>query len=145
MRDDSNPWKRSFHKANLGPVQNEYLYFFVSDKLPAVYLLAQTIFTIQFYVQPNIENVMKKNQVPLKETKRIGILFGTIFYSKYLPRYSNVIELFVKLRKKNVEINWTQRQTVAFETLKKVVMKKKKKKKKKERKKTVVRIYDPKK
>ena len=50
----------------------------------------------------------------------------TNFYSKYLPRYRDLIVSFSKLRQKSVQFNWTQRQTDAFET--KNWLKKKKKK-----------------
>ena len=52
------------------------------------------------------------------------------FCSRYLRRYSELIEPFVE---KNVEFKWTQEQNKAFEELKKVLPSK-----------TVIKIFDPK-
>ncbi len=72
---------------------------------------------------------MKGWNITRWETKKIAVfapgnkkelesLLGqTHFYSKYLPRYSELIEPFAKLPKNNIEVSWTQRQTITFETL----------------------------
>ena len=54
--------------------------------------------------------------------KELESFLGLItFNSRYLPRYSELIEPFAEMRKKNVEFSWTQKQNKAFEALKKAL------------------------
>ena len=55
-------------------------------------------------------------------------------YSRYLSRYSELIEPFVKMRNKNVEFSWTRKENKAFEALKKALTSK-----------PVINLFDPKK
>ena len=70
-----------------------------------------------------------------KNKKELESFLGlTNFYGKYLPRYSDIVEPFVELRKNNVKFKWTQRKNIAFESFKKVLIRK-----------PIVKIFDPKK
>ena len=71
---------------------------------------------------------------PTNKKELESFLGLTNFYSKYIPRYSDIIQPFAKLRKKNVDFNWTQKQSLAFESLKKALTRK-----------PVIKIFDPKK
>ena len=45
-----------------------------------------------------------------KYTKEFESFLGlTNFYSKFLPRYSEIVEPFAEIRKRNAEFKWTQR------------------------------------
>ena len=51
----------------------------------------------------------------LKNKKELESFLGLInFYSRYLPKYSELIEPFAEMRKKNIEFTWTQKQNKAF-------------------------------
>ena len=67
--------------------------------------------------------------------KELESFLGLInFYSRYLPRYSEIIEPFAEMSKKNMEFTWMQKQNKAFEALKKALTSK-----------LVIKIFDPKK
>ena len=67
--------------------------------------------------------------------KELESFLGLInFYSRYLPRYSELIEPFVEMSKTNREFIWMQEQNRAFEALKKALSSK-----------PVIKIFDPKK
>ena len=55
------------------------------------------------------------------------------FYSRYLPRHSELIAPFAEMRKNNVGFTWTQKQNKAFKALKKALTSK-----------PVIKIFNPK-
>ena len=65
-----------------------------------------------------------------KNEKELESFLG--FHSKYLSRYSDLIEPFAELWRKNAEFKWTQRQNIAFKSLKKALRK------------LIVKIFNPK-
>ena len=63
-------------------------------------------------------NKIAKMENPTNK-KDLESFLGLInFYSRYLPRYSELIEPFAEKRK-NVEFTWAQKQNKAFEEFKK--------------------------
>ena len=56
------------------------------------------------------------------------------FYRRYVPKHTNLTELFANLRKKNVEFIWSEKQQKAFDRLKVIMAKK-----------PVEKVWDPKK
>ena len=67
--------------------------------------------------------------------KELESFLGLInFYSRYLSRYSELIEPFVEMCNKNEEFSWTRKENKAFEALKKALTSK-----------PVINLFDPKK
>ena len=57
-----------------------------------------------------LTNKTAKMEKPTNK-KELESFWGLIdFYGRYLPRYSELIEPFVEMRKKNVEFTWTQKK-----------------------------------
>ena len=82
-------------------------------------------------------NMLKKivQVATLSNRKELESLLGLAnFYSRYLPKYSELIEPFNDLRKMNCEFKWISKQERAFNKLKKALMEK-----------PIVKISDPKK
>ena len=55
-------------------------------------------------------------------------------YNRYIPKFLDLIQPFVNLRKKKSEFKWGEKQDIAFNRVKKELMKK-----------SVVKVFDPKK
>ena len=67
-----------------------------------------------------------------KELEYFGGLVN--FYRRYVPKYTDLIQLLTNLRKKNVEFIWSEEQQKAFDRLKVIMAKK-----------PAVNIFDPRK
>ena len=68
-----------------------------------------------------LTNKIAKMEKPTNK-KELESFLGLInFYSRYFPRYSELIKPFAKMRKKKKEFTWTQKQNKAFEALKKAL------------------------
>ena len=65
--------------------------------------------------------------------KQLESFLGLInFFSRYLPRYSELIEPFTEMHKKSIEFTWKQKQNKAFKALKKALTST-----------LVIKIFDP--
>ena len=57
--------------------------------------------------------------------KELESLLGLVnFYRWYVSKYTDLIESFANLRKKNVEFIWSEKQLIAFDRLKVIMAKK---------------------
>ena len=80
-----------------------------------------------------LTNKIAKMEKPTNK-KELESFLGLInFYSKYLPRYSELIQPFVEMLK-NVEFTWMRKQNKALEALKKALTSK-----------PGIKLFDPKK
>ena len=87
-------------------------------------------------ISPDPDLLSKISQVsaPTNKKELESFLGLANFYNRYLPKYSELIEPFAHLRKKNNDFVWTGEQEKAFNKLKRALVEK-----------PVVKVFDPKK
>ncbi len=66
-----------------------------------------------------IINKISEIASPRNKKELKSFLGLTNFYNRYLLLYSDLVEPFNEIRKKNTEFQWTKRQEIAFKKLKK--------------------------
>ena len=80
-----------------------------------------------------IEKVLKI-ATPTNKKELESFLGLVNFYRRYVPKYTDLTELYVNLRKKNVEFIWSEKQQKALDRLKVIMTKK-----------PLVKVFEPKK
>ena len=83
---------------------------------------------------PSLLNKIASVSTPTNKKELESFLGLVNFYSRYLHKYSDLVEPFSEIRKKNSEFSWNKNLETAFIKLKDALMKK-----------PVVKIFDPKK
>ena len=83
---------------------------------------------------PNLLNKIARVSTPTNKKDLESFLGLVNFYSRYLHKYSDLVEPFSEVRKKNTEFVWSPKLEAAFCKLKNALMEK-----------PVVKVFDPKK
>ncbi|KAJ4441098.1 hypothetical protein ANN_10948 [Periplaneta americana] len=58
---------------------------------------------------------------PSKNVKAVARFVGMVFFSKFIPKFSELAEPLNRLRKKGVKFRWDHEQQVAFQSLKQAI------------------------
>ena len=74
-------------------------------------------------ISPDPNLLIKISQVasPASKKELESFLVLANFYSRYVPKYSDLTELFADLRRNNSEFVWTHKQETAFNKIKPVI------------------------